>query len=127
MPSQNTNHNCIHEEAIQEHSVQIKGLETRADFKDKRIDEINTKMDKMEKKLDDLSDNVNKLLLQSTQDDGQLEIRLTKIETDMENQKLEAQRDMEKQKLETQRRTAWIGMGLTILTILINLYFNMIH
>ena len=73
-------------------------------------------MDKMEKKLDDLSDNVNKLLLQSTQDDSQLEIRLAKIETDMKNQKEESE-----------KRIKWIGLGLTVITILINLYFNMIH
>ena len=107
---------CLHEEQIQDHSLKIKGLETRADFKDKRIDELNAKMDKMEKKLDDLSDNVNKLLLQSTQDDSQLEIRLAKIETDMKNQKEESE-----------RRIKWIGLGLTVITILINLYFNMIH
>ena len=116
MTSKITNHTCIKEDQLQDHSVQIKGLETRADFKDKRIDELNTKMDKMEEKLDELNANVNKLVLQSSQQDNQLEIRLTKVETDMENQKLEAQ-----------RRTVWIGIGLTILTILINIYFQMIH
>lgn len=110
-----TNYTCLHEDTIQEHSVQIKGLETKADFKEKRLDELNTKIDKMEEKIDALSDNVNKLLLQSTQDDKNLEVRLTKIETDMKNQKQESQ-----------RRVTWIGIGLTILTILINVYFHMI-
>lgn len=111
-----TEYTCIHEDLIQGHSVQIKGLETRADYKDKRIDEIYDKIDKMEQKLDDLSDNVNKLILQSTQDDKNLEVRLTKIETDMKNQKEESQ-----------RKLTWLGIALTVLTILINLYFNMIH
>lgn len=104
---------CIHEEQIQEHSVQLKELETRSNYKRLRMDEINNKMDKMEEKLDMLNDNVNKLILQSSQQDNQLEIRLAKIETDMENQKQEAQ-----------RKTVWIGIGLTILTILINIYFH---
>ena len=107
---------CIHEDQLQEHSVQLKELETRADFKDKRIDELYEKIDKMEGKLDTLNDNVNKLILQSTKDDKNLELRLAKIETDMKNQKEEAQ-----------RKTVWIGIGLTILTIIINLYFHMIH
>lgn len=115
MPSP-TDHKCIHEEQIQDHSVQIKGLETKADYKEKRLDELNEKIDKMEEKIDALSDNVNQLLLQSSQQDNQLEIRLAKIETDMENQKQESQ-----------RRVTWIGIGLTILTILINIYFQMIH
>ena len=116
MTPKKTEYVCIHEDQIQDHSVQIKGLETRADFKDKRIDELNNKMDKMEEKLDDISKNVNQLILQSSQQDNQLEIRLTKIETDMANQKQEAE-----------RKTVWIGIGLTILTILINIYFQMIH
>jgi len=111
-----SDYTCIHEDQIQDHSIQIKGLETRADYKDKRIDEIYEKIDKMEQKLDDLSDNVNQLILQSSQDDKNLEVRITKIETDMKNQKEESQ-----------RKITWIGIALTILTILINLYFNMIH
>ena len=109
----NETYNCIHEEQIQGQSRKIERLEARADFKDKRMDEINDKMDKMEGKLDTLNDNVNKLILQSSQDDKQLEVRLTKIETDMKNQKEESQ-----------RKTIWIGIGLTILTILINIYFH---
>ena len=105
---------CIKEEQLQNHSEKITELHQKAIFKEKRIDELYQKMEKMEQKIDVLNDNVNKLILQSTKDDKDLELRLTKIETDMQNQKLEAQ-----------RRTVWIGIGLTILTILINLYFNM--
>ena len=106
---------CLHEDQIQGQSRKIERLEARADFKDKRIDDLYDKIEKMDEKIDALSDSVNKLLLQSTQDDKNLEVRLTKIETDMQNQKMEAQ-----------RRTVWIGIGLTILTILINVWFHMI-
>ena len=115
MAAKQSDYTCIHEDQIQGQSRKIERLEARADFKDQRLDEINNKMDKMEEKIDDLSDNVNKLILQSTKDDKNLELRLTKIETDMENQKMESQ-----------RRTVWIGIGLTIITIIINLYFHMI-
>ena len=109
-------YDCIHEELIQDHSVQIRGLETRADYKDKRIDELYDKIDKMEEKIDALNKNVNKLVLQSAQDDKGLELRVTQLETDMKN------RDRE-----SDRKVVWIGIALTIITILINLYFNMIH
>lgn len=107
---------CIHEEQLQEHSVQIKGLETKADFKEKRLDDLNDKIDKMDGKLDTIVDIVNDFILQSNQQNKQLEIRLTKVETEMENQKLESE-----------RHTVWIGIGLTILTLLINVYFQTIH
>lgn len=109
-------HPCIHEDQIQGQSRKIERLEARADFKDRRLDELNEKIDKMDGKLDDIADTVNNFILQSNQDDKDLEIRLAKIETDMKNQKEE-----------NQRRIAWIGIGLTILTILINVWFQMMH
>lgn len=111
----NETYTCLHEDQIQGQSRKIERLEARADFKEKRLDELNEKIDKMDGKLDTIVDTVNDFILQSSQQDNQLEIRLTKVETDMENQKLESQ-----------RRTVWIGIGLTIITILINVYFHMI-
>ena len=111
----NETYTCLHEDQIQGQSRKIERLEARADFKEKRLDELNDKIDKMDGKLDTIVDTVNDFILQSSQQDNQLEIRLTKVETDMENQKLESQ-----------RRTVWIGIGLTIITILINVYFHMI-
>lgn len=111
----NESYTCLHEDQIQGQSRKIERLEARADFKEKRLDELNDKIDKMDGKLDTIVDTVNDFILQSSQQDNQLEIRLTKVETDMENQKMESQ-----------RRTVWIGIGLTIITILINVYFHMI-
>ena len=111
----NEHKECLHEDQIQGQSRKIERLEARADFKEKRLDELNDKIDKMDGKLDTIVDTVNDFILQSSQQDNQLEIRLTKVETDMENQKMESQ-----------RRTVWIGIGLTIITILINVYFHMI-
>lgn len=115
MMAANESYTCLHEDQIQGQSRKIERLEARADFKDKRLDELNDKIDKMDGKLDTIVDTVNDFILQSSQQDNQLEIRLTKVETDMENQKMESQ-----------RRTVWIGIGLTIITILINVYFHMI-
>ena len=72
-----------HEEQIQANARKIAGLETRADYKDKRIDELNVKIDKMETKLDKLNENVNKLLVQSNQGDTDLELRLKAIDTEL--------------------------------------------
>lgn len=115
MAAKQSDYTCLHEDQIQGQSRKIERLEARADFKDKRLDEVNEKMDKIDKKLDTIVDTVNDFILKSSQQDNQLEIRITKVETDMANQKMESQ-----------RRTVWIGIGLTIITILINVYFHMI-
>lgn len=113
---------CLHEEQIQGQSRKIAELETRANYKDKRIDDLYLKMEKMENKLDMLNDNVNKLILQSNQGDTDLELRLKAIETELALQK---QTSLENHNRVSQL-LAVVGVGLTIITILINIYFNMI-
>ena len=106
------NNLCCHEEEIQHHSRKIEALEVRADYKDKRIDELNDKIEKMDSKLDAINNNVN-----------QLEIRLKAIETELELQKQSAQNHQ----AETNTKIAYIGVACTIVTIAINIIFNLIH
>ena len=114
---------CIRDDQLQGQSRKITELEARADFKDKRIDELYLKMEKMENKIDKLNENVNELLLQSKQGDTDLELRLKAIETELALQK---QTTKDNHNL-VSRLLAFVGVGLTIITILINVYFNMIH
>jgi len=113
---------CIHEDQIQGQSRKIAELETRADYKDKRIDDLYTKIDKMEEKIDTLNKNVNQLILLSNKGDTDLELRLKAIETELELQK---QTNIDNHNRISQI-IALVGVGLTIITILINVYFNMI-
>jgi SMC interacting uncharacterized protein involved in chromosome segregation len=80
-------------------------------------------MDKMENKLDRLNENVNTLLLQSKQGDTDLELRLKAIETELALQKQTATDNHNR----VSQLLAIIGVGLTIITILINVYFNIIR
>lgn len=118
-----TANECYREDQLQDQSRKITELEARADFKDKRIDELYLKMEKIELKMDKLNENVNALLLQSQQGDTDLELRLKAIETELALQK--------QTNIDNHNRVssllAVVGVGLTIITILINVYFNMIH
>ena len=113
---------CIHEDQIQSQSRKIAELETRADYKDKRIDDLYVKIEKMENKIDTLNDNVNQLILLSNKGDTDLELRLKAIETELELQK---QTSIDNHNRVSQL-LAIVGVGLTIITILINVYFKMI-
>ena len=113
---------CIREDMIQNQSRKITELETRADYKDRRIDDLYVKMEKMEDKLDVLNDNVTKLVLQSTKGDTDLELRLKAIETELAMQK---QTSIDNHNRVSQL-LAVVGVGLTIITILINVYFRMV-
>ena len=113
---------CIHEDQIQGQSRKIAELETRADYKDKRIDDLYNKIEKMEDKIDVLNENVNQLILLSNKGDTDLELRLKAIETELELQKQTSITNHNR----ISQLLAVVGVGLTIITILINVYFNMI-
>jgi uncharacterized coiled-coil protein SlyX len=105
-----SDHDCIHEDQLQNHSRLIERLETRADYKEKMIDTLNENMEKMNEKLDAIVTTVNEIKMESNRDDTSLELRLTKIEAE-----LSLQKELNKKKL------TLYGLGLTVFTIVINL------
>ena len=74
-------YDCVHEDLIQSHSTDIQSLKTRADYKDKRIDELYDKMEKMENKIDTINENVNTIMMKSVQGDSEIDNRVTSLET----------------------------------------------
>lgn len=140
MPS----HECIHEEQIQGQSREIERLSERSRFKEQRIDEVNDKIDRLTEKVDKLSDNVNEVIIQSKTDDKELELRLKAMETQiaLQEQLIEQQKEEfkdykkavkkqaeEKEKANEKRtnvRLVIIGLVFTAITIISNIYFNLI-
>lgn len=72
---------CIHEDLIQNQSQKLAELEARADYKDKRIDEILDDNKRMEDKIDHLTVAVKDLQFQSLKDDKDIDKRLTSLES----------------------------------------------
>ena len=112
-----------HEEQIQTNKRQIAEVKTELKFKEQRIDDLYLKMEKLEAKIDLMNENINQLILQSNKDDTQLELRLKAIETELAVQKQVTADNHNR----VSSLLAIVGVGLTIITILINVYFNMIH
>lgn len=115
-------YDCIHEDLLQSQTKDLERLKTRADYKDKRIDELYIKMEKMEEKIDKMNENIQKLIVKSNKGDTDLELRLKAIETELAIQKQTSTDNHNR----ITSIVALVGVGLTIITILINVYFNMI-
>lgn len=77
----NTDGACLHEELIQDHSLQLKELQTRVDYKHTRLDEMDKRLERMEDKIDQLAEAVQQLHLESLQDDKDIDKRVTSLET----------------------------------------------
>lgn len=138
-------HECIHEEQIQGQSREIERLSERSKFKEQRIDELNDKIDKLTDKVDNISDDINKVILQSKTADKELELRLKTMETQialqeqlieqqkqaLKDYKEEMQTAAEEAKKEADKksntRLVIIGLVFTAITIISNIYFNIIR
>ena len=121
------NETCLqHEEQIQELARKTAELEAHASFKEQRIMELIDDNKRIEGKIDNLTDTVNKVMLNSIKDDNSLNQRVLALETKQkthddllkefeEKQNKQRKEDREKQNL----RIAYLGVGLTILSILL--------
>ena len=65
---------CMHEELLQNHSLELKELETEIKFKKEKIDNLQDNMEKIDKKLD-------RLLERSEEKDNDIDKRVTSLET----------------------------------------------
>ena len=80
--------NCSYESQIQGQSRKIAELETRADYKEKMIDELNQNMKEIKQSMDSLEKTITDFILKSVNDDNKLkdlvnkqDNRITALET----------------------------------------------
>jgi len=114
----------LHEQQIQENSRKIAGLESKAEYKNIRINELIEDNKRIEAKIDKLTDTVNKVMLNSIKDDNDLNNRVIALETQIETQndvltkyKAEQRKQRDDDRAKTNQRLTYLGIGLTCLTI----------
>ena len=71
---------CCHEELLQDHSLKIKELETKSEYKEQSIMEIKDQLREMNTKIDALSANMSKLITKSEKGDTEIENRVKSLE-----------------------------------------------
>lgn len=109
-------HECLHSELLQNHSLEIRELETEIKFKREKIDNIQMKIEEMDKKLD-------QLILQSTKDDNELELRLKAIETELNLQK-ETTKNNHQQQQANYTKLATYGGIVSIALVILDLFLK---
>lgn len=71
---------CIEKDQLGQHTADITELKARAEFKEKRIDDLSKQLTNMDTKLDQLNDTINNFILKSVTDDNELNQRVTSLE-----------------------------------------------
>ena len=75
-----SNKECFREEQLQGQSRKIAELEARADYKDKRIDEIKEEMHELKESIESLDKSITNFILKSVKDDNDLKEYINKLE-----------------------------------------------
>lgn len=116
----------LHEEQIQENSKKIAKLESKAEYKETRISELIEDNKRIEEKIDNLTKTVNEVIVNSIKDDNDLNNRVIALETKIKTQndvlekyKEEQRKQRDEDRSKANLRLAYVGIGLTILTIIL--------
>ena len=108
MSPKTPNYECIHEELLQNHTLEINNITKELDYKKEKLDDLKKDNEKIQATLKNIQDNVNSIVLASKKDDDKLKDLVNK-----QDQRITA--------LETTNTTLkWvIGLGFTALTCLV--------
>lgn len=110
-----SNYECLHEEQIQGISRKTAELEARADYKDKRIDELKEDILELKQSVNNLEKTINNYILKSITDDNALKDYLNKLENRVTS--LESRQDtLYKLLMATPAVIAVIGVIAAVLT-----------
>jgi len=119
-----SSHECIHQELLQKHTLELTELEKEVEFKKEKMDAMQMKIDEIDTKIDKINDNVNKIVLASTKADNNLELRLGTMETELRNVKQELKDKETEDNNRRNRQLVTLGLFFTAVTIGLNILFK---
>lgn len=122
---------CIEKDQLQEQSKKIAELEAHSKFKEERITELIADNKRIESKIDHLTETVNKVMLNSIQDDNNLKQKVITLETKIDNQeeafqqyKEDNQKKREDDRAKTNQLLTVITVGITVVSFALNYLFK---
>lgn len=121
-----TTHDCLHENLIQDHSLQIAKLEEKSKYKEQSIMEIKADLKELNQKMDRLDKNVGKLINKSDKSDSELEQRVKTIETTLDLYKDFFKELKDDEKSRTNMQYTMYGLIIAVLGLLANSLFHFI-
>lgn len=134
MPTEEMKYDCMHEELLQDHSLEINNLKNELVYKKEKINELKKDNERMERKIDeikdtlngDIKDCINRLILKSKEGDTELEARLIAIENENTNLQKQINTLKETQDKNTDRQYTKIALTISAIAIIVSLLTHFI-
>ena len=119
-------YDCMHEELLQNHSLQINDLQNELGYKKEKLDDLKKQNEKMQDTLDQIKEDVNKIILKSKEGDTELTSRIIKLENENQTLQHEIQTIKETQDKNTDRQYTKIALIISAIAIIVSIITHFI-
>ena len=127
------NHECLHEDMLLGQSRKIERLDAELAYKKERLDELKEDTRRMERKIedvgksvDDMNESIHKFILKSNEADNDIKNRVTALEQQNKDLIKQIEDNKTESNVRLNRLLVIFGLGLTCITIILDVVFHYI-
>ena len=121
MNEETPKYKCIHEELIQNHSLEITEIQSELNYKKEKLDDLKKQNEKMQDTLEEIKEDINKIMLKSKDGDTELNQRIIKLENENQTLQQEINEIKTTQEKNTDRQYTKIALLISAIAIIVSI------
>ena len=121
MNEETPKYKCIHEELIQNHSLEITEIQSELNYKKEKLDDLKKQNEKMQDTLEEIKEDINKIMLKSKDGDTELNQRIIKLENENKTLQNEITEIKNIQEKNTDRQYTKIALLISAIAIIVSI------
>ena len=121
MNEETPNYQCIHEELLQNHSLEITEMKSELNYKKEKLDDLKKQNEKMQDTLEEIKEDINKIMLKSKDGDTELNQRIIKLENENKTLQQEINEIKNTQEKNTDRQYTKIALLISAIAIIVSI------
>ena len=121
MNEETPKYQCIHEELIQSHSIDITEIQSELNYKKEKLDDLKKQNEKMQDTLEEIKENINTIMLKSKDGDTELNQRIIKLENQNQTLQQEINEIKNTQEKNTDRQYTKIALLISAIAIIVSI------
>ena len=121
MNEETPKYQCIHEELLQNHSLEITEMKSELNYKKEKLDDLKKQNEKMQDTLEEIKEDINKIMLKSKDGDTELNQRIIKLENENKTLQQEINEIKNTQEKNTDRQYTKIALLISAIAIIVSI------
>ena len=120
MNEETPKYQCIYEELLQNHSLEITEMKSELNYKKEKLDDLKKQNEKMQDTLEEIKEDINKIMLKSKDGDTELNQRIIKLENENKTLQQEINEIKNTQEKNTDRQYTKIALLISAIAIIVS-------